>query len=232
MDPRKPIHDLLRPHLHSGWNTPNLLKEFNEALDDLGARKEGNSITSSGSKLTLRCVLELFSHEAIVQEAYKDTEGIWTWAVGVTSRSGHKVEGYKDNPQSLQKCIEVSIWLMENKYLPDVLKAFDGYKLSEHELAAALSFHYNTGAVLRTDWVKFVKDGKRRAAREFLENHYLNGGDLKSRRMKEALLFFDGHWDNDGKTTVYEVNKPSYAPKWSSAKRVDISKEVKSILGI
>lgn len=39
MDPRKPIHDLLRPELHSGWNTPGLLKAFNDELDKLGASK-------------------------------------------------------------------------------------------------------------------------------------------------------------------------------------------------
>jgi lysozyme len=62
-------------------------------------------------------------------------------------------------------------------------------------------------------------------------SHYLNGGDLAARRKAEAALFFDGTWSNDGKTTIYDVAKPSYAPKWSSARRVDISAIVRAALG-
>lgn len=39
-DPRKPIHDLLRPQLKQGWNAPGLLAAFAKALDDLGALRE------------------------------------------------------------------------------------------------------------------------------------------------------------------------------------------------
>ena len=47
--------------------------------------------------------------------------------------------------------------------------------------------------------------------------------ELWERRRKERDLFFDGTWSGDGKATVFEVRKPSYAPSWSSAKRVDIT---------
>jgi putative chitinase len=38
-DPRKPIHDLLRPHLKQGWNTPGLLESFGKELDRLGVAR-------------------------------------------------------------------------------------------------------------------------------------------------------------------------------------------------
>lgn len=44
-DPRKPIHDLLRPHLKQGWNTPGLLAEFAKALDALGVPREPVAVT-------------------------------------------------------------------------------------------------------------------------------------------------------------------------------------------
>lgn len=182
------------------------------------------------SDLTSRIVMELVSHEAIVQEAYKDSVGVWTWAVGVTNASGHEVfPRYKDNPQSLERCLEVSIWLMRTKYLPEVLKAFDGYPLSESELGAALSFHYNTGSIRRADWVNSVKNGRRDKARHEIMN-WRSPPEIEPRRAKERDLFFDGKWSNDGKANVYPVRKPSYSPDWGNARRLDVSQAVADAL--
>jgi len=171
--------------------------------------------------LSLKTLVELASHEGIVLEAYKDSKGIWTWGIGVTSRSGHHVERYKDNPQTLDKVFDIYEWLLRTKYLPEVLKTFNGYELSESQLAAALSFHYNTGAIGSATWVKSWKAGSvAQAKREFM--NWKSPKEIIPRREKERDLFFEGKWSNkDGKVTVYtEVNKPSYTPKWSSAKQI------------
>lgn len=175
--------------------------------------------------LTKRVLLEIVSHEGIVREAYKDSKGIWTWGVGVTSASGHNVSRYKDNPQPIQKVLEIYKWLLETRYLPDVLKAFDGVELTESQLAAALSFHYNTGAILRASWVKSFKRGNVSKSRvEFMR--WSSPKEIIPRRKAERDLFFDGRWSNTGKATIYErVRKPSYTPDWGSAKSIDISKE-------
>jgi lysozyme len=180
--------------------------------------------------LTAKTCLELVGHEAIVLEAYKDSENIWTWGVGVTTASGHSVEPYIDHPQTVEKCLEVYIWLLRTKYVPAVLEAFGSYMLSEAEFAAALSFHYNTGAILRTDWVTYVRAGHMAAARTFLETHYTNGGALADRRKKEAALFFDSKWSQDGKATIYPVLKPSYHPDFRHPQRADISADVAKAL--
>jgi lysozyme len=76
-------------------------------------------------ELTPRIALELIAHEGIVTEAYKDSVGVWTWSVGITDASGHKVfPRYKDKPQPLEHCIGVYLWLLREKYLPPVLAAF------------------------------------------------------------------------------------------------------------
>lgn len=187
--------------------------------------------TGAVTDLTERGVLDLISHEAIVQEAYKDSVGVWTWAVGVTNASGHEVyPRYKDNPQSLARCIEVSVWLMRTKYLPDVLKAFEGHALSEAQLTAALSFHYNTGAIGRADWVKSWKAGLTEIARAQIMN-WKSPPEIVERRAKERDLFFDGKWSGDGMATVYPVSKSSYSPAWSKAKRVDVTAAVRVALG-
>jgi lysozyme len=180
--------------------------------------------------LTLRGALEIVEHEAIVLEMYFDSVGVATWGIGVTSTSGHSVARYKDNPQTVQHVLEVYIWLLRTKYMPEVKKAFGDHVLSEQELAAATSYHYNTGAILKTDWVKLFLAGNRKAARDHLETHYLNSGDLTKRRKQEAALFFDGAWIGDGRVIVWPVKKPSYSPDWANPKLVDIRADMEKAL--
>lgn len=172
--------------------------------------------------ITPRVAAEIIFHEAIVLEWYKDSVGVGTWGIGVTDKSGHAVGRYKDHPQSIEHVLEVFLWLLRTSYAPDVQKAFKGMMLTENQFAAALSFHYNTGAILRTDWVKMVLAGDRAGARKFLTSHYLNGGDLQKRRNQEAALFFDGVWSSDGTTTIWPVKRPSYTPDWRNGMRVNI----------
>lgn len=161
--------------------------------------------------LTSRTVLELADHEGLALEAYKDVRGIWTWGVGVTSASGHRVERYIDNPSTIGKAIEVYEWLLRTKYLPDVLEAFRGHTLTESQLAAALSFHYNTGAIKKATWVKLWKEGKVAEARaSFLS--WSKPAAIVPRRRAEQRLFFDGVWHSDGKILQFSVAKPSYQP--------------------
>lgn len=179
--------------------------------------------------ITPRVVLELLSHEAIVREAYKDSVGVWTWGVGVTDASGHKVQRYIDKPQTVDRCLEVYIWLLRTKYAPAVREAFKGYDLTESEFAAALSFHYNTGAIGKASWVKMIKAGLRQEA----ENAFMQWNkprEIIGRRTKERDLFFDGRWSSDGKTTVWPVRKPRYTPDWANGLRFDVRAEVERLL--
>ena len=174
-------------------------------------------------KLTPRAVAYAFHQEGLVREAYKDSEGVWTWAGGVTNASGHEVyPRYKDNPQTLEHCLEITVWLMRSTYLAAVQRAFAGSTLNEAQVAAALSFQWNTGAITATEWVCDWKAGKPASARSFLTTHYLNGGDLTERRKSEAALFFDGHWPGDLRCPVYPVRKPSYTPNFGKRELIDL----------
>lgn len=183
--------------------------------------------------LSKKTLLEILDHEAIVQEAYKDSVGVWTWGVGVTNASGHRVyPRYKDNPQTIKRCLEVYEWLLRTKYLPDVVEAFGKKRfdcLTENQVAAALSFHYNTGAIKRASWVKSFKAGNISKA----YNEFLNWRKPKSiipRREKERDLFFDNRWYHTGFVPVYEVKKPSYTPDWGSVTIIDIRNMVDEVL--
>lgn len=204
------------------------------ALAKLGAA--ANPVTSPSAPrdpyaLTERVCLELLFHEAIVREAYRDSVGVWTWGGGVTSASGHSVERYKDNPQTIERVLEVFVWLLRAKYVPAVRDAFHARALSEAQFAAALSFHWNTGAIKRASWVREFLDGSPAATvrASFLE--WRNPPEIRPRRAAEADLFFSERWSGDGMTTVYPVRKPSYAPDWGKAQRVDVRDEMRAALG-
>lgn len=179
-------------------------------------------ITHPNPVLTERMVLEILEHEAIVREAYKDSAGKLTWGVGVTNASGHTVERYRDKPAPMERVLEIYVWLLRTRYLPEVLAAFHPITLTEYERGAALSFHYNTGAIREAEWVRLFKIGKREEARAAFMN-YSKPKEIIARRKAERDLFFDGKWTTDGKVVEYtRVRKPSRSPDWGSARLVDV----------
>ena len=184
-----------------------------------------------GNKVTANVAAELIAHEGLVREAYRDSVGIWTWGIGVTSASGHKVHPrYVDNPQTLKRVFEVFEWLLRQKYVPSVDAAFQGHTLSEAQFAAALSFHYNTGGIQRATWVREWKAGNIDRARQTFMN-WSKPPEIIPRRAKERDLFFDGTWSHDGKATEYPVRKPSYLPDISNGKRGDIDGVLTELFG-
>ena len=174
------------------------------------------------NKIDYQVALEVASHEAIVREAYKDIKGIWTWSIGLTNASGHNVERYIKNPQTLQHCLAVYVWALE-KYAADVREAFTR-PLTQAQFAAALSFHYNTGAIKKATWVKSFNAGKIDAAKKEIMN-YKTPAAIIPRRQKEQALFFDGVWSNKGTILEHQV---SAASKPVNPKTVNIESELKA----
>lgn len=180
--------------------------------------------------ITVKGAIELASEEAILLQAYKDSKRIWTWSVGITSASGHNVERYIDRPSTLDEALEVWVWLMQTKYVPDVLKAFEGYELKQHEFDAALSFHWNTGRIKTASWVGMVKAGKREDAKAAFM-WFDQPKEIVPRRKRERDLFFDGIYHGDGKISLIQRVSKSYQPIWSSAKKIDITEQLQKLLG-
>lgn len=180
--------------------------------------------------LSERTLLEIAEVEALVLRTYRDSQGVYTWGFGVTSASGHRVERYLDKPSTIARAIEVYEWLLRTKYLPEVLDAFEGRTLSEAELTAALSFHWNTGSIGEAHWVRsFLRGDVEAARREFL--NWSKPREIIGRRKGERALFFDGVWTGDGFITIYDKVAPiSLQPIWSSARQIDIRDEVRAAL--
>lgn len=178
-------------------------------------------------KITYNVAMEIASHEAIVRETYYDGGHVPTWSVGLTSATGHKVERYWHKPQSIDHCLRVYVWALNN-YADEVRFMFSDYELTEEEFAAALSFHWNTGAIKKASWVKTFKSGNKKLARQqFMQ--YNKPASIIGRRTAEAELLFDHKWSNNGTTVEYQVDKNGQII-WKSAHRIDISRELKSAL--
>jgi GH24 family phage-related lysozyme (muramidase) len=180
--------------------------------------------------ITPNIACELVSHEAVVTAAYKDTGNVFTWGVGLTAAAGIDVQRYINRPQAIEYCLQVYVEVLRKRYLPTVLAAFGAHEPTECQLGAALSFHYNTGAIAHTGWIRLFLDGQIAAARGFLENHYTDGSLLKGRREAEAALFFDGKWSNDGTALVYDVDKRTLRP--TRPRRVEIADLVRQAVGV
>lgn len=227
------VFDAIKPWLDSKGYTPERIRLLDAALASYLASAQGiqvPQVNTPKGPLTARAAAELVHHEAIVQEAYKDSVGVWTWSVGIATTSGFNVLQYKDNPQSIAVCLKAYIELLTSKYLPAVLKAFGTHQLTEAQLCAALSFHYNTGAILKATWVKLFLAGRIEEAKLSIME-WKNPPEIVGRRKKERDLFFNGVWTGDGKATVYKVKKPSYTPDWGSAVRVPVLADLQTLLG-
>lgn len=185
--------------------------------------------------LSERILLEVAEHEGLVLEAYKCSAGVLTWGFGVTNASGHRVERYDTQNggerSTIERAVEVYEWLLRDKYLPQVLRAFRGRELTEAQTAAALSFHWNTGAIGSADWVKsFLAGNRERAWSEFM--NWSRPREIIDRRKAERALFFDGRWSQDGVVLIYDRVNPREPrnPVWSSAREIDIRDEVRAAL--
>ena len=180
-------------------------------------------------ELTCKIALEVASHEAVIRQAYKDIVGVWTWSVGLTNACGHNVDRYIDNPQSLERCLEVYVWALRN-YADAVRAEFRGHELSEAQFGGALSLHWNTGAIRSATWPDLWKAGKiEDARRSFLS--WRKPPEIIPRREKEAALFFHGEWSNDGTMIEYCRLRADRTPDWSSAARRDVAEILQRLLG-
>lgn len=180
-------------------------------------------------KVDYDIALEVASHEAIIRRAYRDSQNVWTWSVGLTNATGHNVERYIGKPQSLEHCLAVYVWALE-RYAQAVREAFKGTLLTKAQFAAALSFHWNTGAIKRASWVQKYKAGDIAGAKAAFMA-WSKPPEIIGRRTKERDLFFSGKWSNSGAMTEYTRLTATHTPVWSSAKRINVEKELGAAFG-
>lgn len=198
--------------------------EFWTAFDEV-IRRAGGKTAQAGQpyEVTERVALEILHHEAIVREAYKDSVDVWTWGVGQTAASGINPLDYKDKPAELRVVLAAFVKSLRDRYVPPVVSAFRGAPLTEAQFAAALSFHYNTGAIGRASWVQYFLAGATETVQYQSFMDWRKPAAIIPRREAEANLLFYGTWSQDGTVAEYPVLKPSYSPDWRKVRRIDVT---------
>lgn len=144
----------------------------------------------------------LEAHEGVVLKAYRDPVGIWTIGAGLTAASGV----VKPTAGMILTRAEANRLLAEalkRNYEPGVAKAMiqlQGAAVltpKQHEFDAAVSFHFNTGAIGKATWVKRWKaKAKPELIRAGLMAWNKGGGSvlpgLTRRRKEEADMLLQG----------------------------------------
>lgn len=177
--------------------------------------------------LTANIAAQLAHHEGLVVQAYLDVGDVWTWGIGVTAASGHDVSRYINAPAPYATCLQVFAQLLAKTYLPTVHIAFEGYALSEAQLGAALSFHYNTGAIQTAAWVPLVKCGKTDAAKAAIME-WCRPAQVTARRAQERDLFFDGTWTHGYEVPVLDVDT-HHRPDPQTLRRINMRTEFEAL---
>ena len=160
----------------------------------------------------------LVAHEGVVPAPYLDSKGIWTFGIGHTKAAGapdpSKME--RGVPANVDRALAYAFEVFRQdlrRYEADVLRVIGGRKVAQHEFDAAVSFHFNTGAIGNATWVKtWLAGDKAKAAEQIMQ--WRRPPEIIPRREAERDLFAKGRYG--AKTaSVWPVNsnnKPVWKP--------------------
>ncbi len=173
-------------------------------------------------KTSDRGIAALIAHEGVVPGPYRDSKGIWTYGVGHTMAAG------KPDPAGMARGMpaDLDAALVEvfrvfrrdlERYEEAVNKAIK-VPVTQHEFDAAVSFHYNTGAIGRATWVRTLNKGDRtKAAKEMM--NWRKPPEIIGRREDERRLFQFGTYP-DADLTVWQVDSNG-GVIWKPARRLE-----------
>jgi lysozyme len=153
-------------------------------------------------------IVALMIHEGVVPGPYLDSRGFWTYGVGHAETSNLPPDPRKMKrgmPSDLDAELERVFAVLRADlpvYEAAVRKALPNAK--QHEFDAAVSFHYNTGAIGRASWVKKLAAGDAAgAARGIMD--WRKPPEIIKRRDAERDLLLLGRYPT-GAVTVWQVS--------------------------
>ena len=147
-------------------------------------------------------IIEIASHEAIVDMPYRDSKGIWTIGIGHTASAG------PPDPSQMPRGRRIPLSEIFRIFAAD-LATFEKrvnkavkVPVAQHEFDALTSFDFNTGGIDRATLVRHLNSGDRaKAATAFM--NWSKPPEIIDRRTKEMELFRSGHYSSSGKVNVY-----------------------------
>lgn len=170
------------------------------------------------TKVSRRGLVEIASHEGIVNAPYRDSVGVWTVGIGHTASAGSPDPERKRGEYSMSEIMAIFQRDIA-KFEKRVSRAFQR-ELTQAQFDAAVSFDFNTGAILRATWVKKFNAGDMAGARKTFMD-WRKPSEIIPRRKKEQALFFDGEYSSGGKATLYPATSAGTV-LWGRGRSVDV----------
>jgi len=170
--------------------------------------------------MSRRGLMELIGHEGIVASPYYDSANVLTWGVGHTAHAGEPLPSTKWGKSA--DLVEVFSTFRRDvaRYEAQVRLAFTR-PLTQEQFDAAVSFHFNTGAIARATWVKKFNAGDIAGSRKSFMD-WRKPAEIVPRRTKERDLFFAGKYGNGGKATLYPADDKGRV-LWGQGKVIDLA---------
>ncbi len=173
-------------------------------------------------KTSQQGIVEIASHEGIVDFPYRDSRGIWTVGIGHTAAAG------SPDPSKLPRGHQIPMDEIFSIFVKDlarferrVNKAVKG-RIAQHEFDALVSFDYNTGGIDRATLVRHLNAGDRaEAATAFMS--WNRPPETIDRRTREMELFRSGRYSSGGKVSVFPADEQGRV-LWRRGKTVNASK--------
>ncbi|MGE0502277.1 MAG: lysozyme [Rhizobiaceae bacterium] len=173
-------------------------------------------------KVSKNGLMEIISHEGIVQTRYKDSVGVWTIGVGHTKAAGPPDPSKFTGTMTIKEVFA----LFEKdivRFARDVNTVLK-VDVSQSEFDALVSFHFNTGGIKKASLVKSLNAGNRpKAAKEFM--NWKKPPEIIGRRRKEQKLFSDGTYSGKGKATVFPADAKGKVD-FGKGKVIDLESQV------
>ncbi len=148
-------------------------------------------------KTSDRGIAALVAHEGIVPAPYLDSVNVWTYGVGHTKSAG--APDPATMPRGMPQDMDAALKDVFDLFRKDLAKYEDAVRrairveMEQHEFDAAVSFHFNTGAIARASWVRLWNSGdKERAAKAIM--NWRKPAEIIGRREDEQRLFLTGEY--------------------------------------
>ncbi|MBP0438398.1 glycoside hydrolase family protein [Tianweitania sediminis] len=169
-------------------------------------------------KVSDKGLVEIASHEGIVNAPYFDSVGKLTVGIGHTASAGEPDPAQHRREFTIGEIMTIFRRDIE-KFEARVRKAFTR-PLTQAQFDAAVSFDFNTGGIHRASWVKKFNAGDMVGAKSAFMA-WKKPKEIIERREKERDLFFDGRYSANGHANLYPADTAGKV-LWSKGKRVNV----------
>ncbi len=167
--------------------------------------------------------IEIIGHEGVCLRPYLDSVGVWTLGNGATASEGIDIKSMSKTEYVTMEYVFELFNKGIVKYVNAVNKALD-IDVNQEQFDALVSICYNIGCggLAGSTFIKRINAGDNRQRVYNAIMMWCKPKEITLRRSKEARLYRDGEYSNNGKALQFDTNgagKVSY----KNGKTIDVS---------